>query len=67
MTTINPNCPTCKGRGWYEGPYYSDFQPRLETLRCPKCNPITEVSNAGCLAVVLITTALIGIVAWVMP
>ena len=35
----NPYCPKCKGIGWYEGPYYGDFEPKVVKLACEDCLP----------------------------
>ena len=36
----NPGCPKCKDLGWYEGPYYGDFEPKVIKLACEDCGRI---------------------------
>ena len=42
----NPYCPKCEGRGWYEGPYYSDFEPRVVKYHCEDCLPHSKPTKA---------------------
>ena len=42
MSKNNPYCPICKGRGWYEGPYYGHLQPTIEMQACPNCNEVSK-------------------------
>ena len=40
MSKLNPNCPRCKGIGWYEGPDYSSLLPSIEMHPCPDCHDL---------------------------
>lgn len=42
MPKSNPYCPTCNGRGWYEGPYYGHLKPSIEKMACPECNVMSK-------------------------
>ena len=46
MSKQNPSCPTCQGRGWYEGPYYGNLQPSVEMMVCEDCNTVGKPSRA---------------------
>ncbi len=46
MSKPNPYCPTCSGRGWYEGPYYGNLQPSIEKMACPECNVLSKPTRA---------------------
>ena len=38
MPKNNANCPTCRGRGWYEAPIAPEhFAPRTSVEPCPEC------------------------------
>lgn len=45
MSRPNPYCPTCRGRGWYEGPYYGNLKPSVEMLVCEDCNTVGKPSR----------------------
>jgi hypothetical protein len=34
MSGPNPHCHKCSGKGYYRGPWYSDFEPRIVNLTC---------------------------------
>ncbi len=41
MTAPDPNCPHCKGRGWYEGPGSDvNFGPGTEFYPCYACTTL---------------------------
>lgn len=67
MTRPDPACPVCRGLGWYQAPYYGDFQPRMESWPCPTCNPVDPISHGGCALVVGLFALFIGLLAWVTP
>lgn len=46
MSGLDPWCPRCKGRGWYEGPWYGGFTPSIEKLPCPECNVLSKPTRA---------------------
>ncbi len=60
----NPSCPLCKGIGWYEGPYYSDFEPTIRPVVCPACNPVVPLDRAGCALAVALFALFIAFLAW---
>lgn len=33
-TAPDPQCPECKGRGWYAGIYYGEATPFVSRLKC---------------------------------
>ena len=45
MSKLNPDCPICRGVGWYEAPYHSDFTPRIEIQPCPDCHELVAPSK----------------------
>ena len=65
MSRLNPHCPICKGIGWYEAPYYSDFEPRVELHPCPQCHEL-EAPTKGELVfmAVCFLTLLVTLLAW---
>jgi hypothetical protein len=34
MSGPNPYCTKCGGKGYYRGPWYSNFEPRIVDLTC---------------------------------
>lgn len=53
MSKLNPDCPICRGVGWYEAPYHSDFTPRIEIQPCPDCHELSAPSKAELAALVI--------------
>lgn len=49
----NPYCPKCEGRGWYEGPYYGDFEPRVVKYHCEDCLPHSKPTKAEIVTLVV--------------
>ena len=64
VSTPNPFCPICHGKGFHETPYYEQGRPRIEIIHCPECNPAEPVSRAGCALLVALFAAIIAFVAW---
>jgi len=53
MSRLNPDCPICKGIGWYEAPNYSGFVPTVEPTPCPTCNQVQAPTKGEAAALVI--------------
>jgi len=60
----NPDCPICRGRGWYESEY---LDAGIQILPCPECNPVDTGSGPVALLIIVLLALLAGFVAWGMP
>jgi hypothetical protein len=60
----DPQCPVCKGLGWYQGPSYGNFAPEIDIFPCPDCNEAEPIGRTGCLLAVAFLAIVIALVAW---
>ena len=57
------DCPICKGKGWAEEPYYSDFAPctRPVPCRCTRREPTTTTV----ITIALLVAAMVMVIRWI--
>ena len=60
----DPQCPLCKGIGWYESPSYGNFAPRIDVYPCPDCNKVEPIGHTGCLLTVALLAVAIVVMVW---
>lgn len=61
----DPQCPVCKGRGWFQVPTISvEFGPQSDMHPCPDCNPVEPPSARDLIFIVLGILLILGLAVW---
>lgn len=64
IKTPDPQCPVCRGTGWYESPSYGNFAPQIDIFPCPDCNEVEPIGRTGCLLAVALLAVVIVVMVW---
>jgi hypothetical protein len=65
LQTPDPDCPICRGRGWYEGPTYDPhFGWQTGPTPCLDCNPVEPPTRSEVLLLAFAFIALFVLMLW---